>query len=315
MRVVLAYGLVAVAAFCVGRIYPLVSPLLVALGIGLVLANVRLRGGPISAVDPRLTKLVLRYGIVLLGLRLPLSALRDIGFPGIVTVLAVVSLTFGTTWWMGKRLGLDGGLVVLIGAGFSICGAAAVAAVEGGIRRKPSDIATAIAMVTVFGTLMIGLVPLVSKLLGLSDLQTGVWAGASIHEVAQVVAAASVAGPSAVAVASTIKLARVAMLAAVFVVSQRLAGDSEGVRPPLIPWFLWGFLLCAVVRSIGVVPADGLAALNHTTTLLLAAAMFGLGMTVTTGMLRSVEKRVLLLATWSTAVAAMVGLVSTLILF
>jgi uncharacterized integral membrane protein (TIGR00698 family) len=294
----------------------LISPLLIALVLGIVVANIR--GDDVSAPfrDEALTRLVLRVGVMLLGLRLPLSELSQIGVRGAVTVIGVVTLTFATTWWLGRRLGLESGLVVLIAAGFSVCGAAAIAAVESGVRRRPADVATSIALVTLFGTATMVAVPLSAVAIGLSDLQTGVWAGASIHEVAQVVAAASFTGPAALAAASTIKLARVALLGLVFVASQRLAGQPDNTaKAPLVPWFLWGFVLAAGLRTAGVIPGNALAVANVVTNGLLAAAMFGLGLTITLTALRAVERRAMGLALISTLVGTLSSLAAVLLMF
>jgi uncharacterized integral membrane protein (TIGR00698 family) len=157
-------------------------------------------------------------------------------------------------------MGLEPGLVVLVAAGFSVCGAAAIAAVESGVRRRPSDVAVAIALVTVFGTAMIPLLPLASRLLGLPEIEAGIWAGGSIQEVAQVIASAGLVGTSALGAATTVKLARVALLGAVVLASRRLVAGSDTAAPqgPLLPWFLWGFLAAVALRSSGLVPAAAL---------------------------------------------------------
>lgn len=294
----------------------LVSPLLIALVLGILLANVQGPDMSLRLGDEALTRLVLRVGVMLLGLRLPFSELSQIGVRGAITVIGVVTLSFAATWSIGRRLGLDSGLVVLIAAGFSVCGAAAIAAVESGVRRRPADVATSIALVTLFGTATMVVVPLTATAIGLSDLQTGVWAGASIHEVAQVVAAASFTGPAALAAASTIKLARVALLGFVFVASQRLAGEAEETaKAPLVPWFVWGFLLAACLRTAGVLTDRELDVANIVTNGLLAAAMFGLGLTITLTALRAVERRALGLALISTLVGTLSSLAAVLLMF
>src|SRR5699024_533403 len=143
---------------------------------------------------PRVTKMLLRLGVVFLGLQLPLDELVGVGLPGIAVIAVTVVLTFVVTCYLGDRLGVERGLTTLIAAGFSICGASAIAAVEDGIRRRDEDVGLAIGMVTIFGSAMIVALPLASAALDLSDQQAGIWAGASIHEVAQVVAAASAVG-------------------------------------------------------------------------------------------------------------------------
>ncbi len=331
----LTAGLIALA---IGRVYPLASPLLVALILGAIVVNTPLRSHALLNGHQAATKLLLRIGVVMLGLRLPLQDIIDLGPRGLVVIFVTVAVTFSATCFIGDRLGVERGLVTLIASGFSICGASAIAAVESGIRRRNEDVALAIAMVTLFGSAMIVILPLSAGLLGLSDQQVGVWAGASIHEVAQVVAAATTAGAAAVAIATTIKLGRVALLAAAYVAARRrdshddsdgddFAGDLDGddldgagvQRPsgktPLIPWFVIGFAIAAGIRTADFLPTQALNAADVATTLLLAAAMFGLGLGMNVRTLFPVPPRVFVLSACSTVVAAAVSLALTVALF
>lgn len=312
---VASYAAAAAVAVLISTWVSVVGPLLIALVLGILTANLLGADTAARLGGETLTRVVLRVGVSLLGLRLPLSDLAEIGVRGAVTVIGVVGISFAATWLVGRRLGLDTGLVVLIAAGFSVCGAAAIAAIESGVRRRPADVATAIALVTVFGTAMIIVLPVSAAAMGLSDLQTGVWAGASIHEVAQVVAAASFAGPAALAAATTIKLARVALLGVVFIASRRLAGESTRAKAPLVPWFVWCFVLAAGLRTSGILPGGVLDLANVVTNGLLAAAMFGLGLTITLAALRQVERRALWLALFSTLVAGLTSLAAVLLMF
>ena len=195
------------------RLVPTVSPLLVSIVLGMVVTNV----WPIPArFGPGMTvagKRVLRLGIVLLGLQLAVRDILGLGWQMMLVVVAIVGLGIVGTVWIGVLLGVSPAQRLLIACGFSVCGAAAVAAVEGVTDADQEDVASAISLVVVFGTAMIGIVPTV---LGFSDLtlvQQGMIAGGAIHEVAQVVAASGLIGTGALAAAIVIKLARVLMLA------------------------------------------------------------------------------------------------------
>lgn len=294
----------ALAAVGVSSRLPLLGPLLVALLIGALVVNTRFGSHRLLDGHAALTRLLLRLGVVVLGLRLPLADIASIGASGVVVVVATVGATFSFTRWAGARMGLDGGFVTLLAAGFSICGAAAIAAVDDAVRAREKDVAHAVALVTVFGTAMIVLVPWAGARLDLTTEQAAVWAGASIHEVAQVVAASSVVGSGAVALAMTVKLGRVALLAPTYLVAARgsTAGGGSGVA--LVPWFLVGFVAMVAVRSTGLLPEAVLAGAEHVTTLLLAAGMFGLGLGMRLRELWPIPRQRLLLATLSTTVAA-----------
>lgn len=267
----------ALVATLITQFVPLLGPLLIALLIGAAVANTRWAAAPMLRGHAQVTKLLLRWGVVLIGLKLPLGDILAIGIPGVVVVTATVGLTFLGTRAVGRRMNLDRNFVTLLAAGFSICGAAAIAAVSDAVRAREKDVALSIAMVTLFGSAMLLVLPPVSQLLGLSDTEAAIWAGASIHEVAQVVAAASLVSGSAIAVATTVKLGRVALLAPVYVIVARGEGQPHD-RVPLVPWFLIGFLVMVALRSSGLLPDDVLDVSGYATTVLLAAGMFGLGL-------------------------------------
>lgn len=310
LMVVPAAGVALVA----GQFLPAtVSPLLIAMLLGLLLRNaVRLP----AALDPGLewaAKKPLRAGVVLLGLQLPLSTVVDLGPGLIMLVVAVVGLGITVTLILGRLLRIGFTQRLLIACGFSICGASAVAATDAVIDAEDEEVVTAIALVVLFGTLMIPLVPLLGTAIGLDDHQQGIWAGAAIHEVAQVVAAGGAVGGGALAVAVVVKLARVLMLAPVLAVigaRQRRVhgGGGSGDHPPLVPLFVIGFVVMAVVRTLNVLPPIGLEAAGLAQTALLTAAMFALGCGVRVSRLRKVGPRPFLLAASSTVIVGGIGL-------
>ncbi|MGX6510866.1 YeiH family protein [Rhodococcus sp. SJ-2] len=304
-------------AMAAGALVPALSPLLIAIVLGAVVANVvdlpqRVRPGLAFSA-----KRLLRVGIALLGLQLLLADVLGLGWKVIVVVVAVVALGISGTMVVGGLLGLTWTQRVLIACGFSICGAAAVAAVDGVVDAKEDEVLTAVALVVIFGTLMIPAVPLLSQALGLSDEAAGVWAGGSIHEVAQVVAAGGVIGGAALGVAAVTKLARVLMLApviAILGIRQRLtASGADAHRPPLVPLFVAAFLVCVGVRATGLVPDVVLGAASVVQTALLTAAMFALGAGVRVATIRKVGARPFVLAAISTVWVASIALVGVLL--
>jgi len=299
---------IAVAAWALNQIVPLASPLLLGLLVGVVLANTPHRHRPALARSTRPATFLLRAGVALLGLKLALTDFVELGWFAVALVLTTVATTFLSTRWLGRRLGLEAGLVDLIAAGFSICGAAAIAAVQDAIGAKRRDVALAVGLVTVFGTAMIGLIPLAGHLLGLTDEATGMWAGASIHEVAQVVAAAAVVGPGVVAIAMGIKLGRVLLLAPVHHALAVGQGNARGPLLSQVPWFLHAFVAAVLVRSTGLLPDVVLTGAAHASTLLLAAGMVGLGFGIRLRELWPVPPRALILAASATTTATLVPL-------
>lgn len=299
----------ASVALLISLVVPLAGPLLVALILGAVVANTRVRDLDVmQGHTTTTTMLSLRLGIVLLGLRLPVGDLIDIGVPGIVIVLATVLITYTSTIFIGDRLGLERGFVTLLAAGFSICGAAAIAAVDNAVRARQKDVALAVALVTLYGSAMILALPWLAGRMGLTTKQSAMWAGASIHEVAQVVAAASIIGSGALAVATTVKLGRVVLLAPMYALASRRCESRGSGRRPAVPWFVVGFAIAIALRTSGLLGAGQLHAADLATTFLLAAGMFGLGLGIRAREIWPVPVRALILATCSTVVAATVSL-------
>ncbi|GAA2747351.1 putative sulfate exporter family transporter [Terrabacter aerolatus] len=328
----LAVGaVVAAAALGLNAWIPTASPLLVAIVAGAAVANT---GRLSPRLEPGLavaSRRLLRIGVALLGLQLALSDVLRLGWGVICVVVAVVAFGIAGGLFMGRRLGLSRSQSLLIAGGFSICGAAAAAAVDGVIESDDDELVTSVALVVLFGTAMIPLLPLLAGWIGLAPAQAGMWAGASIHEVAQVVAASGVIGSGALAVAVVVKLGRVLMLAPVLALvslaeRRRTTGatratrsddgtdrdgahvERRGGRPPLVPLFVLGFVALMLVRSSGLVPSAALSLAKVAETALLTVAMFALGTGVRVGALRRVGGRPFALAALTTVWVAAVSL-------
>jgi uncharacterized integral membrane protein (TIGR00698 family) len=276
-------GGVAVA-FAVNQAVP-VSVLMSALALGAIATNTGMVGPALRPGLAFAARQMLRTGVVLLGLQLALPDVLALG-PGVLTLVVVsAAVTYAGTLAMGRALGLSAERSLLIATGFSICGASAVAAARSVVHSDEEDVASGIALVTIFGTLSVVIMPALYVPLGLDPTSFGIWAGASVHEVAQVVAVAGTVGASALAPAVVVKLTRVVLLAPLVagmaLWQRRAAGvPASGERPPIIPVFVLGFLVAMAVRSADVLPAGLLDVAATAQTMLLAAAMFGMGASV-----------------------------------
>jgi uncharacterized integral membrane protein (TIGR00698 family) len=264
----------------------------------------------------------LRWGIVLLGFSLPLGTLHTLGAPVVASVAVVLAATFLCTLWLAGRLGVGRGRGLLMAAGFAVCGASAVAAMESSARADEDDVAGAIGMVTVWGTVSMVTLPLLGPMLGLAPAEYAVWTGASVHEVGQVVAAAGSAGTAVVTLAVAVKLTRVLLLAPLIAIvgavqrrRQKDAPASAAARsghPPLVPWFVLGFVACVLVGSVGVVPAAAHDILAHAQTVALCAGLFGLGTGVRVATLFRGGTPLLCLGGLATAFVTVAALLATL---
>lgn len=307
--------LVAVARG-VNEVASTVSALVAAVFLGALLANTV---GVDARLEPGLrfaAKKLLRIGVVLLGLRLSLDDVTELGGPALAVVAGTVLVTFVGTQWLGRRIGLSEDLSLLVATGYSICGASAIAAMEPMTDADEEETAAAIGLVTVFGTLSIVTLPWIGALVDLDDNDFGSWIGAATHDVAQVVAAASTASAAAVAAAIVVKLTRVVLLAPmVAYVSWRRRSrlTDQGARPPLVPLFVAGFLAAIAVRSAEVLSDDALSLARDLEGVLLAAAMVGLGTGVRLDRMRRLGARPLVLGVLSWLVVAGVSLIGVLV--
>lgn len=296
----LAVGLVALAAAQLPLLQRWqLSALTVAIVLGMLIGNLagsRLPAGIAPGIGLAQRQL-LRAGVVLYGLRLSFQDVAAVGVHGLLIDVIVVVSTLGLGTWVGRRwFGLDRDTALLTAAGSAICGAAAVLAVERVIRPDPSKVAIAVASVVLFGTLNIFLYPQLYPHLGLDPAAFGLYAGATVHEVAQVVAVGSAIGPETADAAVVVKLTRVLMLVPVLLVLGWREARNGGQRAMVVPWFAFGFLGVVVLNSLVTIPASMRSALLMLDTLLLATAMAALGIETRLSRLRALGPRPLLLA-------------------
>ncbi|MCA2220547.1 YeiH family protein [Nonomuraea aurantiaca] len=310
-----AAALAVVFALVVNRFVPVLSPAAVAVVSGAALANLVGVGERLKPGLRFVAKRVLRIAIVLLGLQIAVPQVLALGWRTVAVVVVATGVTFTVTPLIGRRLGLTPGTSLLVATGVSICGAAAIAAMrESTDGSSDEDAAGALSVVVLYGTAAIAVVPLAASWLGLSATQLGVWAGAAVHEVAQVAAIGAASGVLATAV--TVKLGRVILLAPIVALtSYRHRVDSPGrsKRPPVIPLFVAGFLAMVALRSSGLVPAAVTTAIPQVTNVLMAAALFGLGTGIDA---RALIKggRVLLLGAIATGMIGAISLAGVMLL-
>lgn len=275
------------------------SPMIIAIVLGIAFHN--LIGTPARA-KPGVTfslRRILRFAIILLGLQITVQQAAEVGVSGIAVVATALIACFAFTTWLGRQIGVDRKLAELIAAGTSICGASAVIATNTVTDAPDEDVAYAVACVTVFGSLAMITYPVLAGLLHLSPRAFGLWAGSSIHEIAQVVAAAFQGGPDAGRLATIAKLTRVAMLAPLVIslgVWRRYqhSGHAHAHRVPL-PWFVLGFVALAGFNSLVSVPAPLHQQAATVTTFLLSTALAAMGLETDIGKLRAKGLRPLLL--------------------
>lgn len=312
---------VSVAAYVLAAAIPVLSPLIWGVFLAMALVAVRPLPARFEAGAQFAARRLLRIGVALLGLRLGVDQLASVGLPVLGVVAVTVPATLAGTLWLGRRLGLSRDVSLLIGTGTAICGASAVAAVDAATGARRQDATVAVATVTLFGTAALVLLPVLGALMGLGPGAFGTWVGASVHEVAQVVAAATPGGPAALETATVVKLTRVLMLAplvlgVVLWRGRRRAGaESDGGRRTApVPLFIVGFLVCVALASSGRVPTPVMEGALRLDTAVLTAALAGLGLGVSARGLTRLGWRPMALGAGAWVIATGVALAAVLLL-
>lgn len=315
----LAAALITALATTLNTVIPVISSLTFAVLGGVILGN-RARVEPLRPGLAFAARSLLRIGVVLLGLRLSVGQVTELGAATLAVVIATVTATFFGTRWLGERLGVSEPLALLIATGYSICGASAIAAMEDTSDAEEEEVAMAIGLVTLAGTVAMFVLPVLANAFGLTDDEFGIWVGASVHDVAQVVAAASVGGASVLAIAVVVKLTRVILLAplvaGVSVTRRRnhAPNTDDAERPSALPLFVIGFLAMLALRSTGWVPDDVVDGARLVEGILLTLALVGLGAAVRIDRLRLLGGAPLLLGAIASLLVAGVSLAATLLI-
>ena len=241
------------------------------------------------------SKHVLHVGVALLGVRMSADHFLELGFAPIATVILGVVATIFFGVFLARALGLSRNLGLISGCSVAICGASAALAVSSVVPRdentEKQTLFTIIA-VTSLSTLCMILYPLLVKYLGLVDQKAGILLGATIHDVAQVVAAGYMISPEAGDNATIVKLLRVAMLVPVCVLLAlgfaKSGGGEAKSRAARVPWFLTVFILLAAINSFHYLPQEAVDILSNVSRWCLVVAIAAIGVKTSLGELRHV---------------------------
>ncbi|MFE4581875.1 YeiH family protein [Streptomyces chartreusis] len=285
-------------------------------------------GGPVTAVllgvlaasvrrpAPRLTpglrlagKPVLQAGVALLGAQLSLSQVLQVGGSSLPVMIGSLAACLVAARILGRRLGVDGDLRTLIGAGTGICGASAIAAVTPVIGAASAQVAYAISTIFLFNIAAVVVFPVIGHLIGMDPHAFGLFAGTAVNDMSSVVAVATAYGPAAVDDAVVVKLTRTLMIIPICLGLTVLAGRrarsgaSDRVRPTrLVTWFLVAFLVAAAANSAGLVPVAAHPGLKELSVFLITVALSAVGLSTDLAALRRTGPRPLLLGAclWAT---------------
>ncbi len=269
--------------------HPYIEALVIAILLGIAVRSV---WQPSALWRPGINfsaKFLLEIAVMLLGASISLGAIMASGTALLMGIVFTVILALGTSYTISRLFGLPQRISILIACGNSICGNSAIAAVAPVIGANGDDIASSIAFTAVLGVVVVLGLPLAFPLLGLTETQYGMLAGLTVYAVPQVLAATIPIGLVAAQVGTLVKLVRVLMLGPVVLtlslLRSRIGGTDGSVSNKLglfqlVPWFIFGFLALASVRSLGLIPDAALRPTTVTAGLLTVVSMAALGLGV-----------------------------------
>jgi uncharacterized integral membrane protein (TIGR00698 family) len=242
---------------------------------------------------------LLRLGIVLYGVRLTMQDLVNLGPRAFALDLMVIASVLMIGYWFGTRvLSLDSDTALLVSAGGGICGAAAVLATDRVIDSESHKVSVAVATVVIFGTAAMFLYPLLYPMTGFTQREFGIYTGATVHEVAQALAAGRAVSQAASDTAVITKMLRVLLLAPVLLIVSRLRrkAGASGAQKIAFPWFVLWFGAVIVAQSFVKLPQAAKAGVIGLDTILLSSAMFALGVATRWQQIKQAGTKPLLLA-------------------
>lgn len=241
------------------------------------------------------SKKILKVAIVLLGASLSVNTIMSVGQKTFFVMIFTFAMCFGCGYFIRKIFGLNWKLANLISAGTGICGGSAIAAIAPVIDADDKDVAFAMSSTFIFDMVMIALYPLMGKALGMTDIAYGIWAGTSVNDTASVVASGYAFSEIAGDFATMVKLTRtIAIIPTVLVFAfigtrikqKEMKSANNGKKVNLvkiIPWFIGGFLLLAILNSVGFIPVVASGTIKGVSKFLMVTALaaIGLGTSIT----------------------------------
>lgn len=260
--------------------------ILLALLLGMVVGNVTRLPAALSPGIGFTSSKLLELSVIFLAFGINYGHIAALGGGAFAVVALMVLAMVLITFFLAKRVRCPGSTGWLVGFGTAICGSSAIAALAPRVARNKEDVGIAMAVVNLFGSIGMVVLPLVLAGLGLTDQQLGTIIGGTLHSVGNVVGAGYAMGDGVGEAATTIKLARVALLSPALILFNYLVNRNEAAswREHLrLPWYLWGFLGITLLTSVLEVPDGALKAMDLSGKLALTIALAAIGLKVSFG--------------------------------
>lgn len=279
--------LLAIPAWFTGKQFPIIGGPVFGILLGMIFAPYI---SPKMMEGVRFTsKKILQLSIILLGFEMNMSHIFKVGGQSLQVMLFTLTASFFVAYAVGKMLRINYNTTILIGVGTSICGGSAIAATAPTIGANDDEVAHAISTIFLFNVLAVFIFPPIGKLLGLSDLGFGMWAGTAINDTSSVVAAASawsnaVGNDAALSYATVVKLTRTLMIVPItlalsfLTVYKSKQSNHNFSFVKVFPWFIIGFLVAAIINSTGLFPPEASHFLGQSGKFFIIMAMVAIGL-------------------------------------
>ncbi len=280
---ILLSGVIAVPAWLIGRVFPVIGSPVLGLLFGMVLAMVK-RPQLVEAGIKYTSKKLLQYAIILLGFEMNLFNIVSVGKQTLILMAFTLSAALLTAHFAGKLLKLDYSTKTLIGVGSSICGGSAIAATAPVINANEEEVAQSISTIFLFNVIAAFLFPALGHLLGMSDHSFGLWAGTAVNDTSSVVAAGYAYSDNAGNLAVIVKLTRTLMIVPITLVLAVITSRKNVERNrsfniiKIFPWFVVGFLLTSVIRTFTSISVETASWLAQAGKFVIVMAMCAIGL-------------------------------------
>ncbi|MDO4431913.1 MAG: putative sulfate exporter family transporter [Aerococcaceae bacterium] len=306
--------LTTACAYWIGQQFPVLGSSTSAILLGAILAQTPLKSHLNTSLIKKISSSLLKYAIIFLGLTLSFKTLSGIGFSALFVIVPVIFVAFATATLLGKKLRIPRNTQLLVGMGTAICGGSAIAAAAPILEADEDDIAFAITTIFLFNLVGLLIFPMLGRLLGYSDVQFGIFAGAAINDTSSVVAAGFAYSDAAGEIATVVKLVRTLMIVPACLTllytryrhSEKNAAFSLRQLQKIIPTFIIGFVLAVVVASVFSLPADWVTYIKLLSRLMMTAALSAVGLSMNIQQLKHAGRSAIVLGglTWGAVILA-----------
>lgn len=306
--------MIAAAAYQLGVRLPVIGGAVFSISIGILFASLWKRPVYLNAGVAFTSKYILQLAVILLGFEMSISRVITVGKQSLRVIVITLSASFLTAFIVGRWLNINRTPKVLIGVGTAICGGSAIAAVSSAIDADDQDISYAISTIFLFNVIAVFIFPALGHLLGLSDMGFGMWAGTAINDTSSVVAASYAFSNAAGNYATIVKLTRSLMIIPVTIILAVVYARSHHHKNlfsfmRVFPWFVVGFLVAAILRSLEIVPISLADSLVWAGKFLIITAMAAIGLNTNLKNFIQTAPKALLLGgiTWLSVIFSSLG--------